>query len=69
MDSKFESGNLHCGFRRRGSNEYHLFMENDTNTLGYNQWFYFAMSGPAPRTTYTFRILNYVNLCIPRGSD
>jgi hypothetical protein len=60
FDSKFESGNLHGAFRRRGTNEYHLFISNDTNSLGYNQWFYFSIRNAQRAVKYTFRIVNYV---------
>jgi hypothetical protein len=60
FDSRFECGNLHCAFRRRGTNEYHLFISNDTNTLGYNQWFYFSIRNASKGVKYTFRIVNYV---------
>lgn len=66
FDSKFESGNLHCAFRRRGTNEYHLFISNDTNTLGYNQWFYFSICNARKGVKYSFRIVNYVSTGICR---
>ena len=37
-------------------------MQNDTNTYGYNQWFYFSIRNMKPHTKYTFRIANFV-LC------
>lgn len=35
-------------------------MQNDTNTYGYNQWFYFSVQNAKKNTVYTFRIANYV---------
>ena len=35
-------------------------MQNDTNTYGYNQWFYFSIRNMKPHTKYTFRIANFV---------
>jgi hypothetical protein len=35
-------------------------MQNDTNTYGYNQWFYFAIKNTRPGKVYTFRIANFV---------
>lgn len=66
FDSRFENGNLHCAFRRRNCHEYHLFMSNDTNTLGYNQWFYFSLRNMRAQTKYSFKVANYVLCCSPR---
>lgn len=35
-------------------------MSNDTNTLGYNQWFYFSIQNAKKGVKYSFRIVNYV---------
>lgn len=35
-------------------------MENDTNSLGYNQWFYFSVQHNQANVRYTFRIVNFV---------
>lgn len=44
LDSLFEGGNLRCAFKeKKEPNTYVLFMQNDTNTYGYNQWFYFSV--------------------------
>lgn len=37
-------------------------MQNDTNTYGYNQWFYFSVRNMKINTKYTFRISNFVPL-------
>jgi len=37
-----------------------LFIQNDTNSLGYNQWFYFSVQGAEPGITYNFKIVNFV---------
>lgn len=42
FDSQFESGNLHAAYRV-GPNEYDLMMQNDTNSKGHTQWFYFSV--------------------------
>ena len=39
---------------------YMLFMQNDTNTRGYNQWFYFSITNAEPGIPYRFHILNFV---------
>jgi Rad3-related DNA helicase len=41
-------------------NEYVLFMQNDSNTYGYNQWFYFSLRNAKKNMKYTFKIANYV---------
>ena len=35
-------------------------MSNDTNTLGYNQWFYFSLRNMKKKVKYVFKIVNYV---------
>lgn len=35
-------------------------MQNDTNTLGYNQWFYFSVHHNQANVKYTFKIVNFV---------
>lgn len=34
-------------------------MQNDTNTNGYNQWFYFSIKNAQVGVKYYFRILNF----------
>ena len=41
FDSNFESGNLLYAYEVN-IHEYDLVLQNDTNTRGYNQWFYFS---------------------------
>lgn len=62
FDSRFEGGNLLCAFRaKKETNTYILFMQNDTNTYGYNQWFYFSIRNMKNNTKYTFRVANFVS--------
>lgn len=35
-------------------------MQNDTNTYGYNQWFYFSMRNIKANVAYKFKIVNFV---------
>lgn len=42
-------------------------MQNDTNTYGYNQWFYFSLRRAKPKQKYIFKIANFVMLLIYRG--
>ena len=41
FESRFESGNLLCAFRTEDEDSYQLYLQNDTNTTGYIQWFFF----------------------------
>ena len=43
FESRFESGNLLCAFKIEEDN-YQLYLQNDTNTTGYIQWFFFRVS-------------------------
>jgi len=36
-------------------------MDNDTNSLGYNQWFYFSIRNNQANVDYTFKIVNFVS--------
>ena len=65
FDSLFESGNLEGAIRVR-DDEYHLLMQTDTNTYGYNQWFYFRVRWNVPwaranarKTAAGVRILHF----------
>lgn len=40
FESKFESGNLYLA-QKVTDNEYNLLMQNDINTNGHTQWFFF----------------------------
>lgn len=44
-------------------------MANDTNTMGYNQWFYFAVQNMKTSTKYTFRVVNYVSQGLSREKN
>ena len=45
FESRFESGNLSLAFRSLvDPHAYVLLLDNDTNTVGYNKWFYFTVS-------------------------
>lgn len=62
FDSKFEGGNLAYAFRRNDQNDYDLFLQNDTNTMGYCQWFYFSVRNMRKDTEYRFNIVNQVKI-------
>lgn len=62
FDSHFESGNLLYAFRRE-SNEietYDLIMQNDVNTKGHNQWFYFKVTSMKKHNKIKFNIVNFI---------
>lgn len=61
IDSNFESGNIEKVFKNRTkiSQEYHLFMNVDTNTRGHQQWFYFRVRNMKRDTNYKFTIWNF----------
>ena len=40
FESRFESGNLLCDFKTEEENNYQLYLQNDTNTTRYIQWFF-----------------------------
>jgi hypothetical protein len=42
FDSVFESGNLALALKV-SDNEYNLLLQNDINTNGHTQWFYFKV--------------------------
>ena len=39
--------------------EYDLLMQNDTNTLGHTQWFYFSVKNTRKGVPVKFNIMNY----------
>ncbi|CAD8118596.1 unnamed protein product [Paramecium sonneborni] len=47
FDSLFESGNLFQVFKK-SDRDYILLLQNDINTKGYTQWFYFSISNNSP---------------------
>lgn len=62
FDSRFECGNLHYAFRSTSHpNSYSLFLQNDTNSYGYNQWFCFSLKNAKPGINYRFTIMNLVS--------
>jgi cytosolic carboxypeptidase protein 2/3 len=57
FNSNFESGNLFKAFQRE-YNEYDLILQNDINTRGNNQWFFFSVRNVPKGTTVKFNIVN-----------
>ena len=58
FESRFESGNLLCAFRTEDENSYQLYLQNDTNTTGYIQWFFFRVSNTQKGRKVNFNIIN-----------
>ncbi|CAD8117283.1 unnamed protein product [Paramecium sonneborni] len=59
FDSNFESGNLFCAFKK-ADNIYDLIIQNDINTRGNTQWFFFSVTGAKAGQTIQFNILNHL---------
>lgn len=57
FESRFESGNLLTAYKISESN-YQLVVQNDTNTNGYSQWFFFRVSGTRKGLRAHFNIIN-----------
>jgi cytosolic carboxypeptidase protein 2/3 len=57
FDSRFESGNLGLAIKSSEC-EYDLLMQNDINTKGHTQWFYFKVMNSCVQTV-KFNILNF----------
>ncbi len=65
FESRFESGNLLCAFRTEDENSYQLYLQNDTNTTGYIQWFFFRVSNTKKGRKVNFNIINMLrNKCL-----
>ena len=58
FESRFESGNLLCAFKGDNDNSYQLYLQNDTNTTGYIQWFFFRVSNTKKGKKINFNIIN-----------
>eukprot|EP00826_Nyctotherus_ovalis_P049824 TRINITY_DN6048_c0_g7_i2.p1 TRINITY_DN6048_c0_g7~~TRINITY_DN6048_c0_g7_i2.p1 ORF type:complete len:189 (-),score=27.34 TRINITY_DN6048_c0_g7_i2:267-833(-) len=59
FESRFECGNLKLCIKK-GECEYDLYLQNDVNTQGNNQWFFFRVQNTFKNTTVTFNINNFV---------
>lgn len=58
FDSRFESGNLRKASKVNNI-EYNLWLENDVNTKGHTQWYYFKVVYNSDKTAkITFNIMN-----------
>jgi len=57
FESRFESGNLLAAYKISEHN-YQLVVQNDTNTNGYSQWFFFRVSGGRKGANVHFNLIN-----------
>lgn len=57
FESRFESGNLGLAIKKSDT-EYDLLMQNDINTKGHTQWFYFQVLN-LEKNSIKFNILNF----------
>lgn len=57
FDSDFESGNLYSTYKV-DKNEYDLILQNDINTKGNTQWFYFRITNIPSKTKIKINIVN-----------
>ena len=58
FESKFESGNLYLA-QKVSDSEYNLLMQNDINTNGHTQWFYFKVKNTKKGQNVKFNIMNF----------
>lgn len=58
FESKFESGNLYLA-QKVSDVEYNLLMQNDINTNGHTQWFYYQVKNTRKNLNVTFKIMNF----------
>ena len=61
FESRFESGNLAAALKVN-ENDYYLALQNDVNTQGNTQWFFFRVSNTKSYSAVRF---NMLNLCKP----
>lgn len=57
FESRFESGNLSL-VSKVNDHDYNLLLQNDINTSGYSQWFFFKVSNTTKDMKVKFNILN-----------
>jgi len=58
FESKFESGNLYLA-QKVSDTEYNLLMQNDINTNGHTQWFFYQVKNTTKGMTVQFNINNF----------
>lgn len=58
FESRFESGNLYLA-QKVSDHEYNLLMQNDINTNGHTQWFFFQVKNTRKNHKVRFNIMNF----------
>ena len=59
FESRFESGNLQLA-HKQSDTEYDLILQNDINSKGHTQWFYFRVSNVKKGMKVKFNMLNMI---------
>jgi len=59
FESRFESGNLQLA-QKVSENEYNLVLQNDINSKGHTQWFFFRVSNVRKGLKVKFNMLNMI---------
>ena len=59
FESRFESGNLQL-VNKQSDQEYDLVLQNDINSKGHTQWFYFKVSNVKKGQKVKFNMLNMI---------
>lgn len=57
FESRFESGNLHWAYKVNDG-DYNLLLQNDVNTQGHTQWFFFRVSNTKKGHSVRYNMLN-----------
>jgi len=58
FESRFESGNLYLA-QKVSDHEYNLLMQNDINTSGHTQWFFFQVKNTRKNMNVQFNVMNF----------
>ena len=58
FESRFESGNLFSAVKVNDG-DYNLLLQNDVNTSGHTQWFFYKVSNTKKSQKVRFNILNF----------
>jgi hypothetical protein len=61
FNSQFESGNLEKAIRQ-SEFEYIVYLDADTNSQNYSQWFYFSVMGRKKGMTIKISIINLLKI-------
>lgn len=64
FESRFEAGNLKLALKK-SEKEYDLYVQNDVNTRGNTQWFFFRVHNTTKGHRVLFNIKNFVLLFLP----